>query len=178
MSFMKNALYWYNVNRLFFDAVAAKQNVWSLCAAVDYKPISQLLIMAEVKGSLYDNFAEMGDVQIANTLPDVEASLKIRYNHKKFTVGASADLRSKTRWTYVEYESLYSETPATTPVAIGRFEAPLWVGLNLYADYKVGKACTIFAEGNNLLGDAMPTYRWAFYREMGASFTVGVKVQF
>ena len=178
MSFMKNALYWYNVNRLFFDAVAAKQNVWSLCAAVDYKPISQLLIMAEVKGSLYDNFAEMGDVQIANTLPDVEASLKIRYNHKKFTVGASADLRSKTRWTYVEYESLYSEIPATTPVAIGRFEAPLWVGLNLYADYKVGKACTIFAEGNNLLGDAMPTYRWAFYREMGASFTVGVKVQF
>jgi hypothetical protein len=178
MSFMKNALYWYNVNRLFFDAVTAKQNVWSLCAAVDYKPISQLLIMAEVKGALYDDFAKMGDVQIANALPDVEASLKIRYTHKKFTVGASADLRSKLRWTYVQYDTLYTDSPATTPMTIGRFEAPFWVGLNLYADYNVGKSCTIFAEGNNLLGDVTPTYHWAFYREMGASFTVGVKVQF
>ena len=31
---------------------------------------------------------------------------------------------------------------------------------------------------NNILGDVMPTYNWAFYRELGASFTVGIKVLF
>ena len=123
-----------------------------------------------MKGSLYTNFASVQDA-----LPDVEALLKARYTHKKFTLGLSAGLYGSTRWTYVQDYSLFG---LAMPAQTGTFYAPVSLDLSLYADYRVNKTCTIYAEGNNLLGDVMPTYRWAFYRELGASFTVGVKVQF
>jgi hypothetical protein len=106
-------------------------------------------------------------------MPSIEALLKARYAHKKFTVGLSAELRGKTYWTCVQSSSILGAEDRSFT-----FETPFWVGLNLYADWHISKTCTVYAEGNNLLGDVMPTYRWAFYREMGASFTVGVKVQF
>ena len=172
MSFMKNALYWFNINQIFFGVESAKRNIWSLCGAVEYKPISQLLLSAEVKGSLYTNFASVEDA-----MPNVEALVKARYTHKKFTLGLSAELYGKTKWTYVQDYSLFG---LTTPAQTGEFKAPVSLNLSLYADWHVSKTCTVYAEGNNLLGDidALSTYRWAFYREMGASFTVGVKVQF
>ena len=173
MSFMKSAVYWYNINQIFFGVESADLYVWSLCGAVDYKPISQLLLSAQVKGSLYNNYS---NVSVA--LPDVEASLQARYTHKKFTLGLSADLYGATRWTCKQYDSLFHESITSADAQVGDFKAPLTIDLGLYADWHINKKCTVFAEGNNLLGDVMPTYRWAFYREMGASFTVGVKVQF
>jgi hypothetical protein len=172
MSFMRNAIYWYNINQIFFGVESAKRNIWSLCGAIDYKPVSQLLLTAQVKGSLYSNFAN-----VQGALPPVEALLKVRYAHKKFTLGLSAELYGSTEWTSVYDESLFNPE-ATSEVQTREFEAPMWLNLSLYADYHVSKTCTVYAEGNNLIGDIMPTYNWAFYREMGASFTVGVKVQF
>ena len=172
MSFMRNAIYWYNINQIFFGVESANRNIWSLCAAIDYKPISQLLLTAQVKGSLYSSFASVQDA-----LPPVEALLKMRYAHKKFTLGLSAELYGPTKWTTIYNESLFNEN-ATSEVQTSVFNAPLWLNLSVYADYHVSKTCTVYAEGNNLVGDIMPTYNWAFYREMGASFTVGVKVQF
>uniref|UniRef100_UPI0040563AF0 hypothetical protein n=1 Tax=Alistipes sp. TaxID=1872444 RepID=UPI0040563AF0 len=172
MSFMKNALYWYNISQVFFGVERAKRNIWSLCGAVDYKPISQLLLSAEVKGSLYTNFSSVRDA-----LPPVEAMVKARYTHKKFTLGLSAELYGTTKWTYVQDDTLFN-ADSTNPVKTGVFNAPASLDLSLYADWHVNKSCTIYAEGNNLLGDVLPVYHWAFYREMGASFTVGVKVQF
>ena len=177
MSFMLNAVYWYNVNQLFFDAISARRNVWSLCGAIDYRPISQLLITAQVKGSLYDNFAMLGDVQLGGAMPDYEAMLRVRYNHKKFTLGLSAEICGKTQWTTVFDERLFVEG-STAEAKIGRFTAPTALDLSLYADYKVNKTWTVFLQGNNLVGDVMPTYNWAFYREVGAGFLVGLKVQF
>ena len=168
MSFLLNDVYWYNINQIFFGVVSADRNIWSLCGVVDYKPISQLLLTAQVKGSLYSNYSK-----VESAMPDFEAMLKARYTHKKFTVGLSADMRSKTYWTCVQDSSIFGGSSKSFS-----FEAPFWVGLNVYADWHVNKTCTVYVEGNNLLGDAMPTYRWAFYREMGASFTVGAKIQF
>ena len=178
MSFMTNAIYWYNVNQLFFDVVTARRNVWSLCGAIDYKPISQLLITAQLKGSLYDNFAKLGDVDVAGAMPDFEASLKVRYTHKKFTLGLSAELYGATKWTCVQDYSLFVPEYSEPKQFAEAFRAPTSLNLSLYADWHISKTCTLFLEGNNLLGDVMPTYRWAFYREMGASFTIGAKVQF
>ena len=172
MSFMKNAIYWYNINQIFFGVESADRNIWSLCGAIDYKPISQLLLTAQVKGSLYTNFANVEDA-----MPNIEALVRARYTHKKFTLGLSAELFGKTKWTSVQDYALFSPT-VTLPVQTGIFTAPVSLDLSLYGDWHVNKACTVYLEGNNLLGDVMPTYRWAFYREMGASFTVGVKVQF
>jgi hypothetical protein len=67
---------------------------------------------------------------------------------------------------------------STLPVATGVFKAPTSLNLSLYGDYLVSKTCTVYGEVNNVLGDVMPTYHWAFYRELGASFTVGIKVLF
>lgn len=172
MSFMNNALYWYNINQIFFGVESAKRNIWSLCGAVDYKPISQLLLTAEVKGSLYTNFSGVRDA-----LPPVEALVKVRYAHKKFTLGLSAELYGATKWTCIQDYMLF-DADSVSPVQTGVFHAPISLDLSLYADWHVNKACTIYAEGNNLIGDVLPLYRWTFYREMGASFTVGVKVQF
>ncbi len=172
MSFMKNAIYWYNINQIFFGVESASRNIWSLCGAVDYKPVSQLLLTAQVKGSLYTNFAN-----VADAMPPIEALLRARYTHKKFTIGLSAELYGPTRWTCVFDKMLFSGISTEEPqVEVKKF--PMSLDLSLYGDWHVNKTCTVFVEGNNLLGDIMPTYRWAFYREMGASFTVGVKVQF
>jgi hypothetical protein len=157
--------------------MTARRNIWSLCGAIDYRPVSQLLISAQVKGSLYDNFAVLNGEALEGATPNVEASLRVRYNHKKFTLGASAELCGKTKWTTLYDEKLFVEG-STAEVKYGKFTAPIALDLSIYGDYKVSKACTIFVEGNNLVGDVMPTYRWAFYREVGAGFVVGVKVQF
>ena len=172
MSFMKNAIYWYNISQIFFGVESADRNIWSLCGAVDYKPISQLLLTAQVKGSLYTNFAS-----VADAMPAVEALVRARYTHKKFTLGLSAELYGKTKWTSIQDYTLFLPT-TTLPVQSGVFTTPVSLDLSIYGDWHVNKACTVYLEGNNLLGEVMPTYRWAFYREMGASFTVGVKVQF
>ena len=172
MSFMTNALYWYNINQIFFGVESANRNVWSLCGAVDYKPISQLLLTAQIKGSLYTNFSNVKDAA-----PPVEAMLSARYSHKKFTVGLSAELYGATTWTYVQDLSLFGLS-AEPSVVQGVFNAPAWIDLSLYADWHVRKTCAVFLEANNLLGEVMPKYRWAVYREMGTSFTIGAKVQF
>ena len=172
MSFMKNAIYWYNINQIFFGVESASRNIWSLCGAVDYKPISQLLLTAQVKGSLYN-----GSASVEDAMPNVEALVRVRYTHKKFTAGLSMELYGPTKWTSIQDYTLFLPE-ATLPTHSDVFRAPTSLDLSLYGDYHVNKTCTVYAEVRNILGDVLPTYRWAFYREMGASFTVGVKVQF
>ena len=172
MSFMKNAIYWYNINQIFFGIESASRNIWSLCGAVDYRPISQLLITAQVKGSIYTNFSNVEDA-----MPNVEALVRARYVHNKFTAGVSLELIGPTKWTCIQDYSLFMPT-TTLNTQTGVFRAPTSLNLSLHGDYRVSKTCTIYGEVNNVLGDLMPTYNWAFYREMGASFTVGVKVLF
>jgi hypothetical protein len=130
------------------------------------------LITAQVKGSLYTNFATVQDA-----LPPVEALVRVRYTHKKFTLGLSAELYGTTKWTTVRDKSLF-DANVTTPAQSFVINVPAWVDLSFYGDWHINKKCTVYLEANNLLGDTMPRYRWAYYREMGASFTVGVKVQF
>jgi hypothetical protein len=91
----------------------------------------------------------------------------------------SAELYGRTKWATIYNGKLFNDT--TIPdVLKGTFTAPTSLDLSLYADWHINKTCTVFAEGNNLLGDVkgLTAYRWAFYRQMGASFTVGVKLQF
>ena len=174
MSFMRNAIYWYNINQIFFGVESASRNIWSLCGAVDYKPISQLLLTAQIKGSLYN-----GDASVEDAMPNVEALLRARYTHKKFTVGLSAELFGPTEWTTIQDYALFLPEWTFKPQR-GEFKTPTSLNLSLYGDYRASKTCTVYAEVNNILGDIdkLATYHWAFYREMGASFTVGVKLQF
>ena len=172
MSFLENSIYWYNVNQLFFNAEVARENVWSVNAELDYKPVSQLLLSMQVRGLIYTNFSTVNSAH-----PPVEAKLRLRYTHKKFAIGASAELQGVSKWTCIN-----------NPVFVGRSDdenaalerdtvtVPASVDVGLTFDWYVSDKCTVFVEGNNLAD--MNIYRWVYYREYGASFTAGVKVQF
>ncbi len=168
MSFLENALYWYNVNRIYFDAETGRKNIWSLNAAIDYKPISQLYMSLRVKGMVYTNFKAPA---LAIAAPPVEASLKVRYTQKKFALGASADVVGVRKWTGVVYPEF-----GVAEVERATWRLPAYVDVGVAADWYVSPKCTVFAEGKNLAN--MKIYRWAYYREYGANFTVGVKLQF
>lgn len=172
MSFLENSIYWYNVNQLFFNAEVARENVWSVNAELDYKPVSQLLLSMQVRGLIYTNFSTVNSAH-----PPVEAKLRFRYTHKKFAIGASAELQGVSKWTCIN-----------NPVFVGRSDdenaalerdtvtVPASVDVGLTFDWYVSDKCTVFVEGNNLAN--MNIYRWVYYREYGANFTAGVKVQF
>ncbi len=161
MSFLENSIYWYNIDRLFFNVDVARENVWSLNAELDYKPISQLLITMQVQGLIYTNFADVNSAK-----PPVVANLRLRYSHRKFAIGASAELQGVSKWTSLDSASGDKDTVCV----------PATVDVGLTFDWYVSKRCTIFVEGNNLAN--MNIYKWVYYREYGANFTAGVKLQF
>ena len=161
MSFLENSVYWYNIYRLFFNVDVARENVWSLNAELDYKPISQLLVTMQVRGLIYTNFANVNSAK-----PPVLANLRLRYSHRKFAIGASAELQGVSKWTSFDSASGEKDTVCV----------PATVDVGLTFDWYVSKRCTIFVEGNNLAN--MNIYKWVYYREYGANFTAGVKLQF
>lgn len=170
MAFVENSLYWYAVNRAFFGVELARRNICSINASVEYKPISSLIVEAQVRGMIYTTFAT-----VENALPSIEARLALRYTHRKFAIGASADLVGASRWTSIvkyrpgqDFQTLVATNPGV--------RVPLTVDVGLTADWFVNDKCTIFVEGRNLAN--MNIYRWAYYREYGIHFTAGVKVQF
>ena len=170
MSFIENSLYWYNVDRAFFAAEVARRNIFSINGSVEYKPISPLLIEAQVKGFLYTTFAT-----VENAMPSIEARLALRYTHRKFAVGASADLVGASRWTsivdYRQGDSFRTAVDINPSVRV-----PVAVDLGLDFEWFASDKCTVFVQGRNLAN--MKTYHWVFYREYGANFTVGAKLQF
>ena len=126
----------------------------------------------QVRGLIYTNFSTVNSAH-----PPVEAKLRLRYTHKKFAIGASAELQGVSKWTCIN-----------NPVFVGRSDdenaalerdtvtVPASVDVGLTFDWYVSDKCTVFVEGNNLAN--MNIYRWVYYREYGANFTAGVKVQF
>ena len=170
MAFVENDLYWYNVDRAYFGAEMARRNIFSINGAVEYKPITSVVLGAQVKGLIYTTFAT-----VENALPNVEATISARYTHRKFSVGVSADVVGPSRWTaitnYSKGETFRSIVDAGQSV---RVPATIDLGVNL--DWYVTDRCTIFAQGGNLAN--MNIYHWVFYREYGVNFTVGVKMQF
>ena len=161
MSFLENSIYWYNIDRIFFNVDVARENIWSLNGEFDYKPISQLLVTMQVKGLIYTNFANVNSAK-----PPVTASLRLRYSHRKFALGARAELQGVSKWTSIDSASGDKNTVCV----------PATVDLGLTFDWYVSKRCTIFVEGSNLAD--MNIYKWVYYREYGAGFTAGVKLQF
>ena len=170
MSFVKNSLYWYNIHRAFFGVEQARENIWSLSASVEYKPISSLLIELAAKGQTTSSFAS-----VASAKPSYEAMLRLRYTHRKFAIGAKAQLVGPSIWTSIvaipenaDFDRIVAANPSV--------KLPMTVDVGLDVDWFVSKHCTIFVEGRNLANANI--YRWAYYREYGVHFTAGVKVQF
>ncbi len=163
-AFMDNALYWYSSQPAYFDAVVAKQQVWSINAALEYKPLSVLYFSAKAKGMVYSC---PEDVKVANCKPSFEGEFNARYTHRKFAIGATAQLVGKRSWTI----GLDSDMPN-----LATYDYPAYVDLGVVFDWFVGKQCTIYVEGRNLTNAKI--YHWALYKEYGVGALAGIKVQF
>lgn len=170
MAFIDNSLYWYSVNRAFFGVELARRNICSINASVEYKPISSLIVEARVRGMIYTTFAT-----VENALPAIEARLALRYTHRKFAIGASADLVGSSRWTSILKYRQGQDFQAMVAINPG-VKVPTTVDVGLTADWFASDKCTVFIEGRNLAN--MNIYRWVYYREYGIHFTAGVKIQF
>ena len=159
---LSNALYWYSPTSAYFDVVVDKQRVMSLEASLEYKPISQLYISAAVKAMKY---TVPESVTVENCKPAVLGNMGIRYTHKKFAIGTTAELVGATRW------SVGTEVENSAVVTY-----PTYIDLDVTFDWFISNQCTLYVEGRNLTNSKI--YHWALYKEYGAGGIVGVKIQF
>lgn len=165
---VRNALYWTIMQPAYFEAMVGRYTVWSINAALEYKPLSTLYFALKAKGMAYK---EPSEWTIANHRPSFEGEFNARYTHRKFAVGASARVVGKTNWSVLE-------TPATSEgeAVYQTVNYPAYVDLSLVFDWFVGKRCTLYVEGRNLANAKI--YHWALYKEYGIGALAGVKVQF
>ena len=168
-AFMNDALYWINVNNIGFDVTTAAQNIITLNASLEYKPLSTLLLGAGFKWILYDeNF-----VDVENGKPNFEANFNIQYTHRKFAIGAKADIIGSRSWSFA---GEYFEGDVRDNFTLHSYTYPVCCDLGLTFDWFVAKQCTIYIEGRNL-GNAK-IYDYALYRRLGVGAVAGIKVQF
>ena len=168
-AFMSNALYWINVDNIGFNVTTAAQNIITLNASLEYKPLSTLMFGAGFKWMLYDeNFAD-----IENGKPNFEANLNIQYTHHKFAVGAKADIIGSRSWSFA---GNYFEGDVRDNYTLHSYTYPVCVDLGLTFDWFVAKQCTIYIEGRNLANSKI--YDFALYRRLGIGAVAGIKVQF
>ena len=165
---VRNALYWTIMQPAYFEATVGKYTVWSINAALEYKPLSTLYFALKAKGMAYKEPAEW---TVENHRPAFEGEFNARYTHRKFAVGAVARLVGKTNWSVLE-----SHATSETEAVYQSVNYPAYVDLSLVFDWFVGKRCTLYVEGRNLANAKI--YHWALYKEYGIGALAGVKVQF
>ncbi|MBQ0080781.1 MAG: TonB-dependent receptor [Alistipes sp.] len=158
-SHRRNELLWYNVNRLFFSATAKDMNMFTLFASLGYKPLSELKMDLAFEGNFYKSNLEMEYVK-----PKVKVSASVDYKHRKFFTGIALDVYSKSRCT-----SFYD---GAKDVAV----LPSYANLRFNFDYFLKNNVTLYLNLDNILNQNI--YHYAFYKEYGIGFKVGVKVQF
>jgi len=166
MSFLENAIYWYNYDYMWLRAKTARQNIMSLNLEFEYKPVNSFMMSFGLHGHLYTDFAD-----VYNGKSPVDGFLKLRYMHRKFSVGFSAAACGPVKWTSMEYG-----TGESAGLVGKKITVPFYVDLGVDAEWYATKNLSIFVEGSNLAN--MNMYKWAFYREQGIRFTAGVKFSF
>ena len=165
-AFITDAVYWYNVNNIGFDFQTARQNIYSVVASLEYKPLSTLFIGVGLKGMFYKNF-----IDIENGKPAIEGDFAIRYTHNKFAVGATAEFIGARSWSFIGQPG-----EGVDQYTMQSHKYSACVDLGVTFDWFVSKQCTIYLEGRNLANAKI--YEWALYRRLGVGGLAGIKVQF
>lgn len=190
MTWTENARYWFGMNfptaerpldnYLQFGIVQARRNTPVIGGELSWRPARDFRIDWEVRGFMHDFTAKTGDRKLAGGLPALKTALKMRYDHRRFSIGASAQLVSTRYWTNIAVEAgIEPGTEFVESDAKGRFstyKVPITVDVRLQADYRLSHRVTLFAEGVNLANQRL--YEWANYPLWGAGFTAGVKCTF
>ena len=157
-----------------FSSVYDNGNVSEVRGSVQYFPLANLSLDAEVNFEKYD----LDNTENIYNKPLVNASVGGKYLmlDKKLWLGAMAIFR--TDMTTNSYNinpddfnpAIYTSTENTDDTVGG------FADLNLSAEYKVHKNFSIFALGNNLLNTQYQTFKG--YKVLGAQFLGGVKISF
>lgn len=117
--------------------------------------------------------------------PQLTARLRGEYRARKVSLEVEAELQSVRHWTI--YRRTYERIAEWQPdfelnigprpiVELYDYEVPVTVDLAARFNWFLSRKATLFVEGRNLCDAKL--YDWAYYRDYGVGFTVGVKLQF
>ena len=133
---------------------------------------------AELKAGVYvwENYGDY----YANR-PNLDALLGLRYLHRKFTVGVTAEYRGGIKWMTLqnatEDEELYAvANPEKLKPAFGYTKTDATFLLGVKAEYRINDRWSVYAEGRNVTGSRV--YEWLNYYRDTAEGIVGVKMSF
>lgn len=157
-----------------FSAVYDDGNVSDIKGSLQYFPLENLIVDADVRFLKYDlkNYDNIYNV------PLVTGSIGAKYTmfEKKLSLGFKGIFATdRTTNSYmlegVGSPSLIFQSTEDTNDKVGGY-----ADLNLSAEYKIHKNFSIFALGNNLLSSKYQTYKG--YKVLGAQVVGGVKITF
>jgi len=184
MTWTENARYWFGLNLpqaeeptsnfLQFGVVQARRNTAVLGGELTWRPARDFRIEWTLRGYLHDFIAKAGDRELGGGLPALESTLGLKYDHRKFSIGATAHLVSTRHWSNL---LLRPDADGTlTAYGFSTYKAPITVDLRLGIDYRLSHTVTLFAEGLDLTDQRL--FDWANYPLQGIGFVAGVKLVF
>ncbi|WP_027381698.1 TonB-dependent receptor [Chryseobacterium daeguense] len=156
-----------------FSAVYDNGNVGDIKGSLQYFPLANLVLDAEVKFMKFD----LDNYEHIYNVPLFTANIGAKYTmlDQKLLLGFKGIFASDRTTNSFAIEGvgspmLYQSTEDTDDKVGG------YADLNLSAEYKIHKNFSIFALGNNLLSSKYQTYKG--YKVLGAQIVGGVKITF
>lgn len=162
-SFADDDRYWYVRDYMWFGVMKGRRNIFSLEGDITYRPVSGLELSAMARASRFGG----NKTGLCNTLPSFEGRASAQYTGRRWKLGASADLASRTEWTNLVGDDRYNARI---------FKAPFTVDLRAVFEWSFGEEVSIFVEGRNLLNNRI--YGLAYCPGYGIGGLAGVKLQF
>ncbi|WP_143884506.1 TonB-dependent receptor [Chryseobacterium binzhouense] len=157
-----------------FSAVYDDGNVSDIKGSLQYFPLENLVVDADVRFLRYD----LKNYENIYNVPLLTGSIGAKYTllDKKLSLGFRGIFASdRTTNSYlledVANPAMMFQSTEDTNDKVGGY-----ADLNLSAEYKIHKNFSIFALGNNLLSSKYQTYKG--YKVLGAQITGGAKITF
>ncbi len=174
----------------FYAPYAMTLKDLSLNAEFAWRPSSRFTFDGEVhahsfKGARDVRYKNNEPYTLAYGRPQLTARLRGEYRARKVSLEVEAELQSVRHWTI--YRRTYERIAEWQPdfelnigprpiVELYDYEVPVTVDLAARFNWFLSRKATLFVEGRNLCDAKL--YDWAYYRDYGVGFTVGVKLQF
>ncbi len=152
----------------------ARRTVTSVNAECEFRPIPELLMGLDAHLYIYNHdakdyyFSETERSQLEGGEPLFRGNFSLRYENDRLVAGMGLGMESRRTWSAVAYGG--------DTTMFYDFEAPFALDLNLLFEWKLSHRLHLFAEGRNLADRSI--YRTAWYRDRGASFIMGAKLNF
>ncbi len=185
LTFGENSPYWYglnfpngdvaNGNYLQFGVEQARHNYSTAGLDIGWKIARDFMFDFSIQGYIHGGSAYLYDHRLSCGLPSLKSKLSLKYEHRSFTIGASAALLSSRYWTNLSIVRL-NNIEQTTQFVFSNYHVPVTVDISIYGEVKLSRAVDLFVEGRNLANAGL--YDWANYPLRGVGFTAGVKMQF